>query len=374
MSTLMKVPFVDMARTLAPLRDPLHRTACGVIDSTRFIGGPEVKGFEREMAQWLGVDEVCAVGCCTSGLYVALRALGIGPGDEVITTVHTAIPTSEAITMSGADVVFCDIEPEPGCYNMDPDDFERKITPRTKAVIVVHLYGQPAQLEKIIPIARKHNLRIIEDCAQAQGSQINGRTTGTFGDAAAFSFFPSKNLGGFGDGGAVTAKDPAVMRTIRMIPNHGRLDKYNHEFEGMNSRLDALQAAMLRVVLPSLEAWNKARHTAAAWYRELLQDIPGLVLPRERDKSFHVYHVFVVQVPDREQCAAFLAERGVETGVHYPMALNLQPAYAHLNQPRGCFPHAEQACDHVLSLPMSPSITREEVAHVCEQLRDYFSA
>ena len=369
----MNVPFVDMVRNLAPYREALHRAACGVIDSAHFIGGEDVKAFEKEMASWLGVNELCGVACATSGLFAALKGLGVGPGDEVITTVHTAIPTSEAITLTGAQVVFCDIESKPGCYNIDTDAIESKITKRTKGIIPVHLYGHPARLDQVLAIAQKHHLFVLEDCAQAQGAKYNGRLVGTFGDAAVFSFFPSKNLGGFGDGGAVSAKDPAIMKRIRMVSNHGRTKKYEHEIEGINSRLDTIQAAMLRVTLPALDGWNAARNRLGGWYREQLAGIPGLVLPVEEPGCFHVHHVFVVVTEERDRFAEFLAKRGVETGVHYPHALNVQPAYARLNQGRGSFPRAEYACEHMLSLPMFPTITREEVTYVCEQIKAFFN-
>ncbi|MDD2235969.1 MAG: DegT/DnrJ/EryC1/StrS family aminotransferase [Kiritimatiellae bacterium] len=368
----MNVPFVDIVRNLAPYREQLKQAACEVIDGAHFIGGPDVKAFEREMAAWLGVEEVCAVGCATSGLFSALRGLGIGPGDEVITTVHTAIPTSEAITLTGAQVVFCDIEAEPGCYNIDVGAIEAKITSRTKAIIPVHLYGHPFQLDPVLEIARKHKLYVVEDCAQAQGAKYRDRYVGTYGDVAVFSFFPSKNLGGFGDGGAVIAKDPAVLKKIRMVANHGRTKKYQHELEGINSRLDTIQAAMLRVILPGLGAWNEARHAAAERYKQKLAGIPGLILPVEAEGCFHIYHVFVVVTEERDRFAEYLLAQGVQTGVHYPRALNLQPAYAHLHQGRGTFPRAEYACEHMLSLPMFPTITEAEIDYVCEQARHFF--
>jgi dTDP-4-amino-4,6-dideoxygalactose transaminase len=373
MSDVKQVPFVDMVRNIAPFRDALHRAACGVIDSGHYIGGEQVKGFEREMAQWLGVDEICSVGCATSGLYATLRALGVGPGDEVITTVHTAIPTAEAITLCGADIVFCDIGPGAGCYNIDPAEIEKKITERTKVIMPVHLYGHAAELDTILSLADKHGIKVLEDCAQAQGARYKGQYVGTFGDAAVFSFFPSKNLGGFGDGGAATAKDAEVRKMIRMISNHGRTKKYHHEIEGINSRLDAMQAALLRVVLPAIDDWNDARRAAAARYRERLSGIDGLVLPQEADDCRHVYHVFVVVVEDRDDFGEYLHHHGVETGVHYPYALNTQPAYARLCQGEGAFPLAEHACTHMLSLPMFPSITEEEVDYACETVRGYFA-
>ena len=367
------VPFVDIRRNLAPKMEELHQAACNVLDSAHFIGGPEVKNFESEMAAWLGVEEVCGVACATDGLYAALRALGAGPGDEVITTAHTAIPSTEAITMTGAQVVFCDIEPGAGCYNIDAAAIEAKITDKTKVLMPVHLYGHPAELEPILALAKKYNLKLLEDCAQAQGARYKGEYVGTYGDAAVFSFFPSKNLGGFGDGGAVTARDPEVMKRVRMISNHGRTLKYHHEIEGINSRLDSMQAALLRVILPGLDGWNAARARAAAWYNEGLAGIAQVALPQCAADCEHIYHVYVVVVPDREALSVHLKEQGISTGVHYPFALNEQPAYARLNQGTGSFPHAEYACKHMLSLPMFPTITKDEVDCVCAAIKTYFA-
>jgi len=367
----MNVPFMDLARQHAPIRDALHAAACRVIDSCGYIGGEEVKGFEKEMAAWMGVPEVCSLGCATSGLYATLKSLGIGPGDEVITTVHTAIATAEAISMTGAKVIFCDLEP--GYFNLDPDEIRKKITPKTKAMIPVHLYGQPVNLDVMMAIAKEHKLKLIEDCAQAQGARFKGKYVGTFGDAAVFSFFPSKNLGGFGDGGAAVAKDPALTKRIRMFSNHGRESKYLHEFEGMNSRLDAMQAALLRVCLPHLDKWNAQRRTSARRYSRTLEAISEVSVPREMPDTEPIYHVYCIVVPDREALRKYLKEKGVATGVHYPYALNMQPAYAGMGQGEGSFPRAEYACKHMLSLPMFPGITDEEVDYVCDMIRSYFS-
>jgi dTDP-4-amino-4,6-dideoxygalactose transaminase len=364
------VPLVDFKRQYADLRNILHQAACQVIDSAHYIGGEEVKAFEQEMAQWLGMPEVCGVACATSGLFAALKCLGIGPGDEVITTVHTAIATAEAISLTGATVVFCDIQK--GYYNIDPAQAEKKITDKTRALVPVHLYGQPADMDAFLQLGRKHKLLVIEDCAQAQGAKYRGNHVGTLGDAGVFSFFPSKNLGGFGDGGAVTAKDPAVMKKIRMFSNHGRTSKYLHEFEGINSRLDALQAALLRVCLPRLDAWNAHRRLAASWYDEGLSGIEQLAYPQVLPHTEPVYHVYVIRVPDRDRLQAFLKKHGIETGIHYPYSLNTLPAYAHSTGRNGNFAEAEDACAHIVSLPMFPAITREEVEYVCSTIKSYF--
>ena len=367
---MKKVQFVDLDRQHRPLRPALVEAAKRVLESEHYIGGPEVKGFESEMAKWLGVKEVCGVACATSGLFAVLKSFGIGFGDEVITTVHTAIATAEAISLTGARVVFCDLKP--GTYNIDLEQAESKITPRTKALIPVHLYGQPVDMDRASEIATKHKLILIEDCAQAQGARFKGRLVGTMGDAGVYSFFPSKNLGGFGDGGAVVAKDPVVMRRIRMFSNHGRESKYLHEFEGINSRLDALQAALLRICLPQLDGWNVARRSAAACYDEGLKGLAQVSLPQVLPGTEPVYHLYVITVPDREALIKYLKENGIDTAVHYPYSLNVLPAYAHLCQGEGHFPVAEKACAHMLSLPLFPGISKEEVDTVCAAIRAFY--
>lgn len=366
------VKFVDLHKQHAPILGKLKAAAAAVIESGMYIGGDEVKNFEKEMAAHLGVGEVCGVACATSGLASTLRALGVKPGDEVITTVHTAIPTAEAITMAGGNIVFCDIEP--GGYVIDVDKIESLITPRTRVLMPVHLYGEPVDMDKVMDIAARHGLKVLEDCAQAQGGRWKGKRLGTIGDAAVYSFFPSKNLGGFGDGGAVIARDPEVLKMVRMYSNHGRTKKYWHEIQGVNSRLDAIQAALLRICLPHLDDWNAGRRRAAAWYAEGLKGLDGIkVMPRERAGAEHVYHVYVIVCEERDALMDFLGERGVETGLHYPHALNVMPAFAFMNKGRGCFPNAEYACEHMMSLPMSPVLEKEEVDYVCSVIREFFS-
>jgi dTDP-4-amino-4,6-dideoxygalactose transaminase len=365
-----KILFLDLVKMHEPIKKELHDAAVKVIDGGHYIGGEEVKSFEKEMAVWLGVENICGVACATSGLFAVLKSMGIGSGDEVITTVHTAIATAEAITLTGAQVVFCDISADG--FNLDLAEVEKKINSKTKAIIPVHLYGQPVDMDRALAIAGKHDLKLIEDCAQSQGAKYKGRKVGTMGDAAVFSFFPSKNLGGFGDGGAVTAKDPALMRKIRMYSNHGRESKYDHEFEGINSRLDAIQAALLRVCLKKLDGWNNSRRQVAAWYDTGLKEISQLKTPEVLAETEAVYHLYVVIVPDRDALAKHLKEKGIESGVHYPYSLNVLPAFARLEQGRGHFPKAEYACQNMLSLPVSPSLTKQEIDYVCETIRDFY--
>lgn len=362
-----KVPFVDFRRLHGPLRESLHAAALRVLDSGKFIGGDEVRAFEDDLAAHTGMPGAVGVACATSGLFAALFGLGIGAGDEVLVPAHTAICTGEAVTLAGAKVVFVDVGPDGG--NMDPADAARKVTSRTKAILLVHLYGIPADLDAFEELARRHNLRLIEDCAQAQGARHRGRTVGSIGDAGVFSFFPSKNLGGFGDGGAVVARDAAVLKRVRMFSNHGREDKYLHEFEGINSRLDALQAALLRCCLPHLDTWNAHRRRAASLYRLRLAGIRGLRLPTILPDTEAVFHLFVVRVADRAAFQKALKDQGVESAVHYPHPLHLMPAYARLGHRPGDFPNAEDACATCVSLPMHPHIDEEEVRAVADAAR-----
>jgi dTDP-4-amino-4,6-dideoxygalactose transaminase len=364
------IPFVDIQRFHAPIREALHAAAIRVIDGGHYIGGEEVKRFEQEMAAWLGVPEICGVACATSGLFTILKGLGIGPGDEVITSAHTAIATAEAISLTGAQVVFCDLQPD--YFFLDPAEVEKRITPRTRALVPVHLYGQPADLDALRRLAQAHGLFLVEDCAQAQGARYRGRLVGTWSDAAVFSFFPSKNLGGFGDGGAVVARDPAMMKRIRMLSNHGRDTKYDHEFEGINSRLDALQAALLRVCLTQLDEWNARRRQVARWYDAGLAGIKSITLPRVWPETEPVYHVYAILASRRGELQAFLKQHQIETGIHYPLSLNVQPAYARLKLPAGSFPRAESVCQQVLSLPMHPAVTQDEVEQVCAAIRGFY--
>lgn len=365
-----KILFLDLVKMHEPIKKELHDAAIKVIDSGHYIGGDEVKSFEKEMAAWLGVENLCGVACGTSAIFAVLKSMGIGAGDEVITTVHTAIATVEAITLTGAQVVFCDISPDG--FNLDLDQVEKKINSKTKAIITVHLYGQPVDMDRALAIARKHNLKLIEDCAQAQGATYKGRKVGTMGDAGTFSFFPSKNLGGFGDGGAITVKDPLQFRWAKMFSNHGRESKYDHEFEGINSRLDAIQAALLRVCLKNLDGWNIGRRQVAAWYDAGLNGISQLRTPKVLAGTEPVYHLYVVIVPDREALAKHLKEKGIESGFHYPYSLNVLPAFARLKQGKGHYPKAEFACEHMLSLPVSPSLTKEEIDYVCATIRNFY--
>jgi len=363
------VPLVDLRRQYAPLQTALQAAACQVLSDCDFIGGKAVRAFEAEFAAALAVPASVGVANATAGLHAALHALGIGPGDEVIVPAHTAIATAEAVTLAGAQVVFADIEAD--TCTLDPQDVARRITQRTRAIVPVHLYGHAADLDRLLRLARAHDLHLVEDCAQAVGARLHGQALGSFGDAGVYSFFPSKNLGGFGDGGAVIARDPALLKHVRMYSNHGREDKFRHDFEGTNSRLDTLQAALLRVNLPHLNTWNAARRVIADQYRQRLGHLPWLTLPVQRPGAEHIYHVYVVRTQQRDALAAHLHELGVQTGLHYPIALHRQPAYARLDMGPGSLPVAEDVCASCLSLPMFPGLTPAEVDRVCDAVERF---
>jgi dTDP-4-amino-4,6-dideoxygalactose transaminase len=368
----MNVPFVDLSRQLKPLMPRIQEAINSVIERCAFINGPEVKEFEKSMARWMDIPEVCCVSSCTHALYLTLKALGIGEGDEVITAPNTAFPTSEAIHLAGAEVVFADIEP--GFYALDPRAAEEAMTDKTRAVIPVHLYGIPADMDAFTRLAEKYNIFMIEDVAQAQGAAYKGRYIGTFGKAGCFSFFPSKNLGTFGDGGAVASADPELIKKVRMLANHGREEKYTHILQGTNSRLDTLKAAQLSICLEHLDQWNQERRDAAALYDELLRPYEEIIRPQVPAGCDAIWHVYVIRYAGRDKLAAFLNERGVKTGLHYPLPLHLQPVYKYLGLPPGSLPEAEAACREVLSLPMFPKITADEIRAVVKAIGQFFES
>jgi dTDP-4-amino-4,6-dideoxygalactose transaminase len=365
----MNVPFVDLAGQHQRIRDDLDSALRGVIDKCAFIGGPALHEFECELAEFMHCRYAKGVSSCTAALAMALRSLGLAPEDEVITTVHTAIPTAEAVLLAGARLVFADVEE--ATFQIDPDHVESLITARTRAIVPVHLYGLAARIDRIVEIAERHRLTVIEDVAQAQGARFEGKRLGTFGRAAGLSFFPSKNLGGFGDGGAVVTDDEKIHRFVTMYSNHGRLEKFAHEIPGANERLDGLQAAVLRVKLAHLDEWNARRREVAAWYEEELGDVEGIVLPRPIEGSEPVWHLYVVRVADREALQGCLKEHGIGTGVHYPLALHQQPVFASYGHAEGSFPAAERICREIVSLPMGPSLIRGQIAFVGEKIRGY---
>lgn len=368
----MNIPFMNLQAQLESIRSGVEKAMASVLESGQFIMGPEVAAFEREFAAFCRVRRCVGVANGTDALVLALRAAGIRPGERVVTVPNTFIATAEAVTAAGGRVEFVDIDPTT-CL-MDPNLLEAKVKKLRSegiplsAVIAVHLYGQPCDMEAISSIARRYELRVIEDAAQAHGAEDQGRRVGTLGDAACFSFYPGKNLGAYGDAGAVTSESTEIADKVALLRNHGRVDKYDHLVEGVNSRLDALQAAILRVKLPHLEEWTERRIRNADRYTKALTGRRGLTVLSRRSGVRHVYHLYVVRTQDREAVQQRLQKDGVATGVHYPHPLHLLPAYAHLGHVPGDFPHAEQACREVLSLPMDAEITAEQIDQVCRAL------
>ncbi len=361
----MNIPFVDLQAQYRSIKDEIDQAISRVLQDAAFIGGPAVEGFELNFASYTGSRHCISVANGTDAISLALRALGIGPGDEVITVANSFIATSEAVTSVGARVVFVDCDPE--SYTIDAGRIEQAVSPRTKAIIPVHLYGRPADMDAVTAIARRHGLRVIEDAAQAHGAKYRGRPVGALGDCACFSFYPGKNLGAYGDGGAVTTDDEALAKKIRMLANHGRTQKYDHEFEGFNSRLDSIQAAVLDVKLRHLEAWTERRRAVARLYDQGLSDIAKT--PAAPVDSRHVYHLYVVRVPRRADIIRALGEQGIGTGIHYPIPLPLLNAYRYLGHGPADFPVASSCKDEILSLPMHGSMTDEQAARVVSGVR-----
>lgn len=362
----MKVPFVDLKSQYLSIKSEMDNAVKSVIEDSAFIGGKYLKSFEENFSKYIGAKHCIGVGNGTDALFIALKAIGIKGGDEVITVANSFIATSEAITMAGGKVIFVDCDEE--TYNIDIQKIKSVITNRTKAIIPVHLYGQPADMDGISEIAQKYNCFVIEDAAQAHGAQYKGKKAGAFGDCACFSFFPGKNLGAYGDGGAVITNSDELSKKIRMYANHGRTEKYNHEFEGMNSRLDGLQAAILDVKLKYLEKWTERRIAIAKMYDEGLKDL--VKIPFALRDVRHVYHLYVVRVKNREKVIRALAERGISTGIHYPVPLPFLNAYKYLKHEPSDFPVSYSLKDQILSMPIHGSMTDEQVEYVIRNLRD----
>ena len=362
----MHIPFVDLKSQYQSLKHEFDEAILKVVAETAFISGKYARAFEEAFAEYLGVQHCIAVANGTDALEIGLKAIGVGVGDEVLVPANTFFATTEAVGNVGAKPVFVDIEPN--FYNLEPSKIEEKITPRTKALIPVHLYGLPAEMDEIMALAQKHGLKVLEDCAQAHGATYKGKTVGTFGDVATFSFYPSKNLGAFGDAGAIVTNNAETAEIARLIANHGQIAKNRHSLIGRNSRLDGIQAAVLSVKLPHLDAWLEARRRNAALYNELLAD-SGLQLPFAPEHSRHTYHLYVVQVPNREAVQQKLSEAGIESGTHYPTALPFLEAYAHMNYQPTDFPVAHAQMDKILSLPMYAELTEEMIERVCQTLK-----
>lgn len=363
MSDPEPIPFVDLKAAYHRLRPEIDAAVAAALEGGWYILGNEVKAFEAEFAAWLGVSDVVGVASGTDAVLLALRACGIGPGDEVITVSHTAVASVAAVELSGASPRLVDIDP--ATYTLDPAGLAEAITSRTKAVVPVHLYGCPADMDAILAVAREHGLLVVEDCAQAHGARYRGRLAGTMGDAAAFSFYPTKNLGAVGDGGAVATNRPDVAARLRLLRQYGWRERYISDIPGYNSRLDELQAAVLRVRLRHLDEENDARRRLAAVYDDALAGLP-LERPHARPDDRHVYHLYVVRSERRDALRAYLAARGIGTAIHYPVPVHRQPAYLRLSAGLGGLPGTEAAARSVLSLPMFPDLSPESAATVAK--------
>lgn len=364
---MTQIPLVDLAAQHEAVAREVAEGWQEVLARTAFIGGPQVAAFEREYAEFIGVPHCIGVANGTDAIEIALRALGVGPGDECILPANTFIATAEAVARAGATPVLADCADD-DTYLIDADAVEAAVTPRTAAIIPVHLYGQAAPVERLRPLARRAGARIVEDAAQSQGARRNGMSAGALGDAAATSFYPGKNLGAYGDGGAVLTGSADAAERMRMIRDHGSPAKYEHEVLGVNSRLDTLQAVVLSAKLRRLAAWNAARRAAAARYEELLAGCDAVVRPRTLDGNEHVWHLYVVRVPDRDRVLKELQAAGIGAGIHYPVPLHLTTAFAGLGYPPGAFPVAERAAGELLSLPLFPQITAGQQERVISVL------
>jgi dTDP-4-amino-4,6-dideoxygalactose transaminase len=363
----MNIPLVDLTTQYRTIKEEIDLAISTVIATSAFIGGPYVAAFEKAFARFCGAKHGISVGNGTDALFIALKVLGIGRGDEVITVANSFIATSEAITMTGARVVFVDIDPK--TYNIDVNRIEEKVNGKTRAIVPVHLYGQPADMTPIMEIARKYELKIVEDAAQAHGARYKGQLVGTIGDVGCFSFYPGKNLGAYGDGGAIVTNSDAVALKARMFANHGRVEKYDHEMEGVNSRLDGLQAAILEVKLKHLAVWTERRRENAYLYNRHLQG-SAVITPLELDNVKAVYHLYVVRVRGgkREKLQHHLKSHGVATGIHYPIALPNLKAYTYLNHVPGDFPEATKASNEILSLPMFAELEESTIKYISEKV------
>jgi len=366
----MKVLFGDLLRQYKKYKKEFDGIVSGVFAKGNFILGENLSKFETNFADYLGVKYAVGVGSGTEALFLALKALNIKNGDEVITVANTAVPTVSAVDFSGATPVFVDIEED--SYNINPDLIESRITSRTKAIIPVHLYGNPCNMDKIMQITQKYNLRVIEDCAQAHGAEFKGKEAGTFGDFGAFSFYPSKNLGANGDAGMLVTDNEELAGKIRLLRNYGFEGRYNSIIRGYNSRLDEIQAALLDFKLTKLDEWNSRRKQIADRYMNELDGLP-VILPSFSYENNHVFHLFVIRVAQRDKFMEFLLNEGISTIIHYPIPIHLQPAYKYLNYKKGDLPVTEKLCEEIISLPIFPDLKDKEVEYVIKTVKNFFN-
>lgn len=369
----MHIPIFDLTRQYQQIQGELSGKLEAVLAGGVYILGENVAALEEEFARHCRTAHAVGVASGTDALKIALRAIGVGPGDEVITTPFTFIATAEAVHNAGARIVFADISLD--SYNINPEEIKKRLTPRTKVVICVHLYGQPCAMEEIEDIAGERGLQLIEDCAQATGAEYKGKKIGSFGIAGCFSFYPTKNLGAFGDGGMIVTDDNQLAERMKMLRAHGSAEKFLHTVHGMNSRLDEVQAAVLRVKLKYLDEWNGKRRELAQYYNESLFDLEEqgfLVRPQEKENTRHVYHLYILRVKHRAEMMRFLETRGIGTSYHYPLPLHLQQVYKDLGYSRGSFPQAETAADEVVTFPLYPELEKKEIDYISDALHQFF--
>ncbi len=365
----MDLPLVDLKRQHDLIKSEIESSMKKILRGTQFILGENVELFEKEFAQYCGLKYAVGVASGTDALLLSLETLGIGDGDEVITVPNTFIATVDAISRRGAKPVFVDIDP--ATYNIDVNRIEEKISAKTKAIIPVHLYGQPADMKPIIKLAKAYDLKVIEDSCQAHGAEYEGQKAGALGDIGCFSFYPSKNLGAYGDAGMIVANKKEIIEELQMLRNYGQRRKYYHDFIGYNSRLDEVQATLLRVKLRYLDSWNNSRRKSAELYDELLRNIDHVTTPLKVKSSNSVYHLYVIRCSCRDGLKNYLCTKGIETGIHYPIPIHLQQAYKHLKYKKGSFPVTEEYANRILSLPLFPEIRDDEIGYVCENIKEF---
>jgi len=365
---MSKIPLVDLKRQYLTIKPEIDEAIQKVVDETAFISGKYASEFEKNFATACGAKFAIGTSSGTTSLYLALVALGVGKGDEVITVPNTFIATTEAISQTGARVVFVDIDEK--TYNMDPVKLEEAITDKTKAIVPVHLYGQPVDMEAILNIAKKRNIFVVEDACQAHLAEFNGKKAGSMGDVGCFSFYPGKNLGAYGDGGCVTTNDEQLAAKMRMLSDHGRVSKYEYTMEGYNYRLDGIQAAILDVKLKYLNEWTEKRRAIAELYSTLLKDVDGVITPYIDPRAKHVYHLYVIRIPQREKVKDALAEKNIFAGIHYPIPLHVQKAYDYLGYNKGDFPVSEKCAEEILSLPIFPELSKEDAEQIVVAVKE----
>jgi len=365
----MKIPLVDLKRQRHRIKNEVDKKIVEVLESGMFILGENVEAFEEEFARYCGVKYAFGVASGSDALVLGLKALGVDKGDEVVTVPNTFIATIDAISHSGATPIFVDIESE--TYSMKTSDVEQKVTERTKVVLPVHLYGHPVDMDPLLEIAEENNLHVLEDACQAHGAEYKGRKVSSLGDCACFSFYPSKNLGAYGDGGIVLTNEKEMAEKIRMLRDYGQKEKYEHAFIGYNSRLDEMQAAILRVKLKYLDKWIDERRRNAKEYSNMLSEMDDVTPPNERSYAKHVYYLYVIRIKHRDNVQKWLSSKGISTGIHYPTPVHLQEAYKHLGLREGDFPVVEECSRQILSLPMFPELTEDEIQYVCQSIAEF---